>query len=93
MPRYVLGGRWQTVRRLIDSGVIGEPSGFMAHVGTHGVERHHPNPDFYYQRGRRSAARLGTLLSHCDGIFVWLDTKSLRNEQSKHGQPIDRERS
>ena len=45
-PDTFMGGRWQTVRRLIDSGVIGEPSGFTAHVGTHGVERHHPNPTF-----------------------------------------------
>ena len=23
----------------------------MVFVGTHGVERHHPNPDFYYKEG------------------------------------------
>lgn len=58
-PDTFLGGRWQTVRSLIDSGVIGEPSGFMAHVGTHGVERHHPNPDFYYQQGGGPLLDLG----------------------------------
>ena len=50
-PDTFLGGRWQTARKLIDSGVIGAPIGCMAHAGTHGVERHNPNPDFYYQPG------------------------------------------
>ena len=58
-PDTFMGGRWQTVRRLIDSGVIGEPSGFTAHVGTHGVERHHPNPDFYYKEGGGPLLDLG----------------------------------
>lgn len=50
-PDTFLGGRWQTVRKLIDEGVIGDPTGVTAFVGTHGTERHHPNPDFYYQKG------------------------------------------
>ena len=50
-PDTFLGGRWQTARKLIDSGVIGAPIGCMAHAGTHGVERHNPLPDFYYQPG------------------------------------------
>ena len=58
-PDTFLGGRWQTVRNLIDTGVIGEPSGFTAHVGTHGVERHHPNPDFYYKEGGGPLLDLG----------------------------------
>lgn len=58
-PDTFMGGRWQTVRRLIDSGVIGKPSGFTAHAGTHGVERHHPNPDFYYKEGGGPLLDLG----------------------------------
>jgi predicted dehydrogenase len=58
-PDTFMGGRWQTVRKLIDSGVIGKPSGFTAHVGTHGVERHHPNPDFYYKEGGGPLMDLG----------------------------------
>lgn len=58
-PDTFMGGRWQTVRKLIDSGVIGKPSGFTAHVGTHGVERHHPNPDFYYKEGGGPLLDLG----------------------------------
>ena len=50
-PDTFLGGRWQTARTLIDEGKIGDIVGFQAHVGTRGVERHHPNPDFYYQKG------------------------------------------
>ncbi len=58
-PDTFLGGRWQTVRKLIDEGVIGTPIGCNAHVGTHGVERHHPNPDFYYKAGGGPLLDLG----------------------------------
>ncbi|MDA5095835.1 Gfo/Idh/MocA family oxidoreductase [Aliiroseovarius sp. KMU-50] len=58
-PDTFLGGRWQTVRRLIDEGAIGRPTGVFAHVGTHGTERHHPNPDFYYQTGGGPLLDLG----------------------------------
>ncbi len=50
-PDTFLGGRLQTCRRLIDEGVIGEPIAVTACAGTHGVERHHPNPIFYYKPG------------------------------------------
>ena len=50
-PDTFFGGRWQTLRKLLDSGVIGEPTGVSAFVPTSGVERHHPNPDFYYAKG------------------------------------------
>ena len=58
-PDTFLGGRWQTVRKLLDSGVIGKPTGVSAFVPTHGVERHHPNPDFYYARGGGPLLDLG----------------------------------
>ena len=58
-PDTFLGGRWQTVRRLIDEGVIGRPTGVGAYVGTHGTERHNPNPDFYYQVGGGPLLDLG----------------------------------
>ncbi len=58
-PDTFLGGRWQTVRKLLDEGVIGKPTGVAAFVGTHGVERHHPNPDFYYQTGGGPLLDLG----------------------------------
>lgn len=58
-PDTFLGGRWQTCRKLIDDGVIGTPTGVTAFVGTHGTERHHPNPDFYYKTGGGPLLDLG----------------------------------
>lgn len=58
-PDTFLGGRWQTVRKLLDEGVIGCPTGVAVFVGTHGTERHHPNPDFYYQQGGGPMLDLG----------------------------------
>ena len=58
-PDTFLGGRWQTVRRLIDEGAIGRPTGVFANVGSHGTERHNPNPDFYYQTGGGPLLDLG----------------------------------
>ncbi len=58
-PDTFLGGRWQTVRKLLDAGTIGRPTGVAAFVGTHGTERHHPNPDFYYQTGGGPMLDLG----------------------------------
>ncbi len=58
-PDTFLGGRWQTVRKLIDQGVIGAPTGVSAFVPTHGTERHNPNPDFYYQIGGGPLLDLG----------------------------------
>ena len=47
------------MRALIDRGKIGRPLGVQVFVGTHGVERHHPNPDFYYQIGGGPLLDLG----------------------------------
>ena len=58
-PDTFFGGRWQVVRQLIDEGVIGRPTGVFAHVGTHGTERHNPNPDFYYAKGGGPLLDLG----------------------------------
>jgi len=58
-PDTWLGGRWQTVRKLLDQGAIGKPKGCAAFVGTHGTERHNPNPDFYYQIGGGPMLDLG----------------------------------
>jgi len=58
-PDTFLGGRMQTCRKLIEEGVIGEPTAVSAFVGTHGVERHHPNPDFYYRTGGGPLLDLG----------------------------------
>ena len=58
-PDTFFGGRWQTLRKAIDVGRIGTPTGICAFVPTHGVERHHPNPDFYYAHGGGPLLDLG----------------------------------
>ena len=58
-PDTFLGGRWQTVRKLLDNETIGRPTGVAAFVGSHGTERHNPNPDFYYQKGGGPLLDLG----------------------------------
>lgn len=58
-PDTFLGGRWQTCRKLLDRGAIGPPTGVSAFVGSHGVERHNPNPDFYYRAGGGPLLDLG----------------------------------
>jgi predicted dehydrogenase len=99
-PDTFMGGRWQTVRRLIDSGVIGKPSGFTAHVGTHGVERHHPNPDFYYKEGGGPLLDLGpyylTVLVFLFGPMTRVCGMSNRSTNTRliengprHGEIID----
>ena len=58
-PDTFFGGRWQTLRKALDAGLIGEPHGVAAFVPTSGVERHHPNPDFYYATGGGPLLDLG----------------------------------
>lgn len=50
-PDTFLGGAWQTIRKLIDDGAIGEPIAATAFFVGHGPEKWHPNPDFFYQPG------------------------------------------
>ena len=50
-PDTVLSTGIQTCRNIIDEGVIGEPVSAVACFGSHGVERWHPNPEFYYKNG------------------------------------------
>ena len=50
-PDTFLGPGIQTVRKLLDDGVIGEVTGFTANLFSHGHELWHPNPRFYYEEG------------------------------------------
>ncbi|RIK15500.1 MAG: oxidoreductase, partial [Chloroflexi bacterium] len=50
-PDTFLGGAWQTIRKLLDDGAIGEPVAATAFMLGHGPEKWHPNPDFFYQPG------------------------------------------
>ncbi len=50
-PDTFLGGAWQTARKLIDDGAIGEPIAATAFMMCHGHEHWHPDPEFLYQAG------------------------------------------
>lgn len=50
-PDTFLGGGLQTCRNLIDEGWIGTPFAANGMMLKAGPERHHPNPDFFYQAG------------------------------------------
>ena len=50
-PDTVLGAACQSARRAIDAGRIGRPLSAFAAVLSHGMERWHPNPAFYFRKG------------------------------------------
>jgi predicted dehydrogenase len=50
-PDTFLGEAHQTCRKLIDDGAIGEIVAATAFMGSHGPERWHPAPAFFYQPG------------------------------------------
>ncbi|MFT4039985.1 MAG: Gfo/Idh/MocA family oxidoreductase [Thermomicrobiales bacterium] len=50
-PDTFLGAGWQTCRRAIDEGLIGEPVAATACYLDRGPDRWHPNPEFFYLPG------------------------------------------
>ena len=50
-PDTFLGGAFQTCRKIIESGMIGDLIGASAFMVCRGHESWHPNPDFYYKPG------------------------------------------
>jgi predicted dehydrogenase len=50
-PDTFLSSAFQTCRRLVDEGAIGEPEAATAFMMIPGHESWHPDPDFYYQPG------------------------------------------
>ncbi len=58
-PDTFLGAGFQTCRRLLDEGAIGEPVGAAACFASHGNEHWHPNPDFSYRHGGGPQFNLG----------------------------------
>jgi predicted dehydrogenase len=58
-PDTFLGGAQQTARRLIDEGRLGTIKSGSAHFMNHGMERWHPNPHPYYQRGAGPVLDMG----------------------------------
>ena len=47
----MLGGGLQTLRQMLDKGIIGQPVGFSGFMGSSGPEAFHPDPDFFFQPG------------------------------------------
>ncbi len=64
-PDTFLFGQHQTVRQLIDEGVIGEPIAAVAHMAGHGPEGWHPNPAFFYQEGGGPLLDMGPYYVTC----------------------------
>ena len=50
-PDTFLGGRLQTMSKLLDDGWIGKPIAATAFMTTFGHETWHPSPEFYYKEG------------------------------------------
>lgn len=50
-PDTFLGGAHQAARAAIDSGKVGKVLSGTAHIMSHGMEKWHPNPDFFFQPG------------------------------------------
>ncbi|MEU4442901.1 Gfo/Idh/MocA family oxidoreductase [Actinosynnema sp. NPDC050801] len=50
-PDTVLGAGWQTARRAVDAGRIGEPRSALALFQAPGPESWHPAPEFLFQAG------------------------------------------
>ncbi|MEL6201208.1 MAG: Gfo/Idh/MocA family oxidoreductase [Pseudomonadota bacterium] len=50
-PDTFLGGSHQLARAVIDEGKIGKVVGGTCHIMSHGMERWHPNPDFFFKPG------------------------------------------
>ncbi|MCE6994721.1 Gfo/Idh/MocA family oxidoreductase [Saccharothrix sp. S26] len=50
-PDTLLGAGWQTARRAVDAGVIGEPRTALALFQSPGPESWHPAPEFLFQPG------------------------------------------
>jgi predicted dehydrogenase len=64
-PDTFLGGGIQTCRKLIDDGWIGRPLGATASMLSHGPERWHPDPDFFYQTGAGPLFDMGPYYLTC----------------------------
>lgn len=72
-PDTFLGGAFQTCRKIIESGMIGDLVGASAFMVCRGHESWHPNPGFYYKPGGGPMLDMGpyyitTLINLMGGI-------------------------
>lgn len=99
-PDTFLGGRWQTCRKIIEENLVGKPIGFSAFACTHGVEKYHPNPTFYYKTGggplfdlgpyylTTLIALLGPVKRVCGFAKKTFDKRTIESKP-KYGETID----
>jgi predicted dehydrogenase len=64
-PDTFLGGGMQTLRKLVDEGLIGEPVAATAYMMSRGPESWHPGPDFLYQIGGGPLLDMGPYAVAC----------------------------
>lgn len=58
-PDTFLGGAHQACRRAVDEGRIGRPVAGSACFASHGMERWHPNPEFFFKPGAGPVLDIG----------------------------------
>lgn len=99
-PDTFLGAGYQTARKLVDEGAIGQPVAATAFMVCHGHESWHPDPAFYYQPGGGPLFDMGpyylTALVHllgpvkrlCGAARISIPQRTITS-QPKRGQVID----
>lgn len=99
-PDTFMGAGIQTVRKLIDDGMIGDVVGANCAMICHGHETWHPDPEFYYKRGGGPMMDMGPyyvtaliqLLGEAKGVIGMtkksFDTRLITSEPH-YGETID----
>lgn len=64
-PDTFLFAPHQTARKLVDDGVIGKPVAAVGFMMSHGPEKWHPSPDFYYAIGGGPMMDMGPYYIAC----------------------------
>ena len=89
-PDTFLGPGWQTTRRVIERGDIGEPRTASVVFQTAGPQSWHHNPEFLFQTGGGPAARHGALLPDRVDAVVRVDHQRRRTRDVGREGPNDR---
>lgn len=86
-PDTFMGAAHQAVRRAIDEGRIGRVVAGAACFATHGMERWHPNPSFFFRRGGGPMLDIGgypiTQLVNCLGPVERVTAHASRGFQTR----------
>lgn len=64
-PDTFLFAPHQTTRKLVDEGAIGTPVAAVGFMASHGPEKWHPNPDFFYAEGGGPMLDMGPYYITC----------------------------